>query len=197
MVYINLLPVREIKRRQQAKKQLFSSLFAFFCLLLLLAGLVFWLTSEVTKRQDKLTALKQEKQQYSEALRKIKQLEQEKAIFEKQTAVIKKLKQSSALTVHVLDEVASFTPSKRIWLTSLTQSGSSLSINGMALDNRTIAKYMDELTSSPYIQSVNLANTSLKGFAGRNLKSFAITCSVSVPEDKPETEATSPDTNNK
>lgn len=73
-----------------------------------------------------------------------------------------------------------------MWLTTLTQSGGNMKVSGMALDNRTIAKYMDDLKSSPYIQSVHLASSSLKGFAGRNLKAFSISCSIAVPEDKKE-----------
>lgn len=189
MVYINLLPVREIKRRRQAKKQIFSFLFGFLCLLLLLAVLVFWQTNVANGRQAKLNAIQAEKQKYDITLKKIKQLEEEKLILENQISIIEKLKQSSSLTVHVLDEVANFTPSKRMWLTSLSQSGKDLSINGMALDNRTIAKYMDELKTSEYIQEVSLANTALKSFAGRNLKTFSISCTLAVPGEESGSDA--------
>ena len=111
----------------------------------------------------------------------IKQLEKDKELIEKRIAIIKQLQKSSSLTVHVLDEVANLTPADRMWLTSVTQSGASLTIAGMALDNRTIAKYMEDLKTSPYISNVNLANTSLKSYAGRNLKVFSLSCSTVVP----------------
>ncbi len=111
----------------------------------------------------------------------IKQLEKDKELIEKRIAIIKQLKKSSSLTVHVLDEVANLTPADRMWLTSVTQSGASLTIAGMALDNRTIAKYMEDLKTSPYISNVNLVNTSLKSYAGRNLKVFSLSCSAAVP----------------
>jgi type IV pilus assembly protein PilN len=95
--------------------------------------------------------------------------------------VIKQLKQASSLTVHVLDEVANLTPPNRMWLTKLQQNGSDLKLSGMALDNQTVAKYMDDLATSPYIQNVNLVSASMEKFAERDLKSFSVGCTVSIP----------------
>ena len=55
----------------------------------------------------------------------------------------------------------------------------------MALDDQTIAKYMDDLESSQYIKNVHLANTTMDRYAERNLKSFSISCVVGF-EDKVE-----------
>jgi len=121
---------------------------------------------------------------FSVSVGDIKKLEKDKALIEKRIAIIKQLKKTSSLTVHILDEVANVTPSDRIWLTSLTQSGSALKLAGMALDNRTIAQYMEDLKTSPYISNVNLASSSLKSYAGRNLKAFSLSCSTGVPSEK-------------
>ncbi|MBM9513591.1 PilN domain-containing protein [Desulfogranum marinum] len=186
MIYINLLPVKEIRRRNKAKKQIFSLAGAFVLVVALLSIFAMLQANTITARNETLADLKKERQRYTAILNKIKQLEQDKQVLQNRIAVIKKLKKSSSLTVHALDEVANITPSKRMWLTTLTQSGGNMKVSGMALDNRTIAKYMDDLKSSPYIQSVHLASSSLKGFAGRNLKAFSISCSIAVPEDKKE-----------
>lgn len=129
-----------------------------------------------------LAHLQNEKQTYNKILDQIKKFEQDKALTEKKIAVIKQLKKSSALTVHILDEVARLTPTKRLWLKSLSQSGNSLQLTGMALDNRTIAQYMENLKTSPYINEVSLENSTMAKYAGRNLKSFAISCMISVPD---------------
>jgi type IV pilus assembly protein PilN len=150
-------------------------------------GLVgFQQSSNAKSLQQELTKIQQDKQRYTKILAQIKKLEKDKALLEKRIGIIGKLKADSSLTVHVLDEVANITPTKRMWITSLSQSGGSLSLNGIALDNRTIAKYMEDLKQSPYITSVNLANSSLKAFSGRNLKSFSLSCAVSVPAEKVE-----------
>lgn len=188
MVRINLLPVREIKRRVQAKQQLTFFTLALLGLLVFLGLAGFLQASKASRLQQDLTKIKQEKQRYAKVLKQIKQLEKDKNLLEKQIDIIHKLKAESSLTVHVLDEVANRTPSKRMWLTSLSQNGNTLKLKGMALDNRTIASYMENLKESPYIKTVNLANSSLKSFAGRNLKSFSLTCTVGVPAEKKESE---------
>jgi len=182
MIRINLLPVREIKRRIQAKQQIIFFVLGLVTLLVFLGLAGFLQASKAGRLQQELTKIKQEKQRYAKVLKQIKQLEEDKNLLEKQIAIIHKLKSESSLTVHILDEVANRTPAKRMWLTSLSQKGNTLKLKGMALDNRTIAGYMESLKQSPYIKTVNLANSSLKSFAGRNLKSFSLSCTIGVPE---------------
>ena len=181
MVHINLLPVRQIKQKAAARQQLLTVFLSFLLLLAVLGVIGFFQISKANQLQHDITQLQTEKQKHAKTLKLIKQLEKDKELIEKRIAIIKQLKKSSSLTVHVLDEVANLTPTDRMWLTSVTQSGASLTIKGMALDNRTIAKYMEDLKTSPYITSVNLANTSLKSYAGRNLKIFSLSCSTAVP----------------
>ncbi len=149
-----------------------------------LGGYAYIQSDTISTRQNELDQLQQSKKKFNTILTKIKKLEEETQILGKQIGVIKKLKKSSPLTVHALDEVANLTPSKRMWLTSFTQSENSLKLSGMALDNRTIAKYMDDLKASPYIRDVTLVSSSLKAYAGKNLKAFSISCSLTVPEEK-------------
>jgi len=192
MIQINLLPVREILQRNKAKKQIYTVLGALCIVLLAIAALAFIQSNIISGKEKKLAQVKQNKQQYTKILNKIKQLEKETETLEKQIGVIGQLKASSSLTVHALDEVANLTPAKRMWLTSLSQSGNSLSLSGMALDNRTIAQFMDDLKSSPYINSVTLQSSALKGYAGKNLKAFSISCSLVAQVDKQEDQSSQP-----
>ena len=181
MVFINLLPVRDIKRRIRAKQQIITFIAGFCCLLVALGALGFLQWQKEKGLASELTRLKQQRQQYAARLAKIKKLEADKALLEKRIAVIHTLKSKSSLTVHLMDEVARLTPTKRMWLTSMEQSGGSLKISGMALDNQTLAAYMETLKKSPYIKAVNLTRSSLKKYAGRDLTSFGLTCSVGMP----------------
>jgi type IV pilus assembly protein PilN len=137
--------------------------------------------SNLQKESERLQA---ETQQYAKILAEIKKIEDDKKILLTRIAVIKQLKQSSSLTVHVLDEVATLTPPNRMWLTKLQQTGNDLRLSGMALDDQTIAKYMDDIGNSSYMQNVILASASMEKYAERNLKLFSISCAVRVPESK-------------
>ena len=187
MVYINLLPIREIKKRIKAIQQL--SLFGVIFVSILAAVGAFWFyqANIVSALGNEITTLTEEKQRYNKILVQIAKLEKDKKLIESKIEVINKLQKTKALTVHVLDEIAKLTPSKRMWLTSLNQSGMSVKLTGMALDNQTIAKYMETLKMSDYINEVNLLNTTLSVFAGRNLKSFTLSCNLALPAAGSET----------
>jgi Tfp pilus assembly protein PilN len=79
-----------------------------------------------------------------------------------------------------MDQLSVNLPGK-IWLTALKQSGMELKIEGTALDNQTISKYMTNLEKSLYFKSVDLEkiNTEEKqGSRGRGLKNFALKCII-------------------
>ena len=184
MIHINLLPVRQIKQKLAAKQQLATALVTLLVLLMVLAVIGFFQASRANQLNNDINRLNKEKQRHTQTLNMIKQLQKNKALIEKRITIIDKLKKTSSLTVRVLDEVAKATPFERVWLQSVSQDRGGLKLSGMALDNRTIAQYMDDLKASPYITTVNLANSSQKSYAKRNLKSFSISCSIGVPEEK-------------
>lgn len=184
MIYINLLPVRDILRRNRAKKQMVLSIAAWLCFLTLLSFFGLYQANTIAGLEQEYNDLQAEKQRYAKVLSQIKKIEEDQKILQTRIEVIKQLKQSSSLTVHVLDEVANLTPPHRLWLTRLTQTSADLKLAGMALDNQTVAKYMDDLENSIYIQNVTLVSASMEKFAERDLKSFSISCGVGMPTNE-------------
>jgi type IV pilus assembly protein PilN len=188
MLRINLLPIRQLKKRAKARNQIitFITLLVFSCLILGAVG--FLQATKIKNIETTITKLRAEKQKYAPILAEMKRLEQAKKDLENKISIIKKLKNDSATTVHILDEVAKKVDSKRMWLKSLKQQGASLSLSGIALDNRTVAQFMDALKESPYISGVNLSNASLAKVSGRDLKSFSLACSVTSPQENTQEE---------
>ena len=186
MLRINLLPIRQLKKRAKARNQIFSFIALFIFLLLILGTVGFLQTTKINSIEESIAGLKKEKQRYAPILAEIKRLEKAKKDLENKIKIINALKRDSSITVHILDEVAKKVDNKRMWLKSLKQQGKSLSLAGTALDNRTIAQFMDALKESPYISAVNLSNASLQKVSGRDLKSFSLACSIKSPEEKPK-----------
>jgi type IV pilus assembly protein PilN len=183
MIRINLLPIREIVKRKKLKNQIIGAFSALFFILCCFVIVNFFQLNTIQKLKDERASIDNEKQKYTKIIADIKKMDEEKQVLLKRIDVINQLKQSSSLTVHVLDEVANLTPPSRMWLKSLDQSGSQLSLKGTALDDQTIAKYMDELENSSYIQNVNLASSNMEIVADRNLKTFSITAQVAMPKN--------------
>ena len=140
-----------------------------------------WQNGIINRLKDEEQKINQEKAQYTQILNDIKKMEDEKKLLLNRVDVINKLKQSSSLTVRVLDEIATMTPVGRMWLKSVAQNQNQLTLVGLALDDQTIAKYMEELENSKYIHSVSLASSAMETVADRNLKAFTVSAQVQMP----------------
>ncbi|MCF6291501.1 MAG: PilN domain-containing protein [Desulfobacterales bacterium] len=189
MITINLLPVKQIQRRLQARNQVF--IFAGFVVglmvLLALGGL--GLNQKIAGLKDRTAALEAEQDSYQSILNEIDKLKKDKAALENKLAVIAKLKKGSRLTVRILDEIANLTPANKLWLTSLSQADGQLQLAGIALDNANIASYMELLDGSYLFADPELQGSSLYMLGGQRLKSFSLTCDIIEPDQgEPEGE---------
>lgn len=181
MIRINLLPIRQLKKRQRLKSELWGFSIVFVLVLLVLA--VGWvvLSGKIANLQDEIAMLENKKQSYQPILNQIETLKKEKQMVEQKLDTIKKLQEGAKVTVHVLDEVASRTPTSRMWLNSLQQSAGRLQLQGIALDNETIAQYMQQLEASKYFNNTELTNSAQTDVAKQKLKSFSLTINVITP----------------
>ena len=181
MIRINLLPIRQMKKRQRLKTELVGLLVALFLVLFVLVAVWLSLAGKITSLKTELVALEQKKQSYQSIIKQINILKQEKQVVEQKLDSIKKLQAGAQVTVRVLDEVASRTTTNRMWLNSLQQSDGRLQLQGIALDNETIAQYMQQLEASEYLEKTELTSSAQIDVAKQKLKSFSLTINVVVP----------------
>ena len=184
MIRINLLPIRQIKQRIQTKNEVIA--FAcLLCMLFVILGIVgFTQASKIEDLKKTKVKLETEKKKYESILKHIEKIKQEQALLETKLDVIKSLKANSQLPVRILDEIANSTPANRMWLNNLSYTNGAVSLTGIALDNATIAQYMDRLTTTPYFSGTELKNSSLTVVAEQKLKSFSLTLSIKAPKAK-------------
>jgi type IV pilus assembly protein PilN len=181
MLKINLLPIRQLKKRAKAKQQLFGMVLLFVFVLALSGAVGAIQAQKINSLNQDIAQLNKEKDSYGPTLKKIEVLKKERAELTRKTDIIKKLKTDSSLTVRVLDEVANKIDTQRMWLDSLTQDKAVLKLSGIALDDQTVAQFMVSLKESPFVQDVALASSSQKSVSGKNLKRFELNCKVSHP----------------
>ena len=190
MLRINLLPIRQLQKITKARNQLLV-FFLIFCVVLALLGATgVLLAAKITELNEDIVAKTNEKKSFDKVVQEIADLEKRRLDLNNKIKILNQLKTDSSLTVHVLDDVADIIDNKRMWITSFKQNGGSLSLSGYALDNKTIAEFMENLKlDSKYIKGVNLSNTSLKNVSGKGLKSFSISASASSPAPPAQAEA--------
>ncbi|MBW2467443.1 MAG: PilN domain-containing protein [Deltaproteobacteria bacterium] len=178
MIYINLLPVRQIKKKIQARNKVFAMGSTLLGVLAILGAVALVFSIQVGDLNASIKKLNKEKAKYQKTINQIKKLQKDQELLETKLNTISKLKKGSQLTVRVMDELARVTPSNRVWITRMSFNGTVLKISCIALDNATIADYMETVVTSPYFKSAELSATSTKKVSGRELKSFSLTIRV-------------------
>ena len=189
MIRINLLPVRQIKQRIRARQELMALAGAFLLLVAVIAGVGYSQAHRITDLQAETTRLTEEKSKYQAVIAQIEKLKRDQEVIETKLAVIKGLKSASQLPARVLDEIANLTPPDRIWLTSYDYTDTMLTLAGTALDNATIAEYMDRIGKSDFFTGAELKNSSLVLVGNQKLKSFSLTVNLLAASPPPVTAA--------
>jgi len=150
-------------------------------LLVAIALIGFGQASRITELQEESNRLNQEKAKYQKIIAQIEKIKKEQQIVETKLEVIKSLKVASQLPARVLDEIATLTPADRLWVNSLDYGSDIITLAGTALDNATIAEYMDKMIHSDFFVAAELKNSSLTKVANQKLKSFSLTINAVAP----------------
>ncbi len=177
MIRINLLPVREKKKKESTRQMLFILVGVAF---LVAAAIVFVdisLSSQIDKVQNQITAYQEKIRNLKITTKDVDKFKAEKEDLQRRINVIYTLQRAKMGPVRVLDDVASALPGK-LWLTALKEKGGKMEIKGVAFDNQDIATYMTSLERSGVIRNVELVVSQQLEKKDLKLKEFTLTCQV-------------------
>lgn len=182
MIRINLLPVREWRRKEAVRRQI--SIFALSLILLIVGLLATGLTiqGKVRAQRQELTSLEENKAKFAYVNKKIERVNKKRKQVENKFKAIEKLQEGRTTTVKILDEIVSSIPIDRLWLTKLSLKGNNVQLGGVALDNHTVALFMRRLETSPMCKSVNLINTRQKSIQGHALMEFGLQMNIQTQQ---------------
>jgi len=203
MIRINLLPYREARKRENIRRKVGI----FFLAVILVFGILLFYRMRLNQKIDGLnTQIKHKKTTLVQVEKQAKQVDRIKdalAKLQKKTTVIKGLeghrKASIDLFENMTEMVAEKTssppsetstdsenkPVKRLWFTRFEAKKDNININGIALDNKTVADFMSRLETSKRYVNVNLKTLKQQKVNNLNLKSFEINCTkVSADSSK-------------
>jgi type IV pilus assembly protein PilN len=173
MIRINLLPVRELQAEISRRRELtIGGVVLGIAFLALLAAhlLQSWhlsgLESELAQLRGDLQALSVKIKELGELQNKIKEVRGVNKIIDD-------LKKKKSGPVLVMENLASAAPGT-LWLTDLKESGGSLSLSGLAVDNKTVADFINGLEASKHFKGVELIETTEGTGPSAGFKKFAI-----------------------
>lgn len=195
MIRINLLPFRAARKKENIRKQV--SVF-FLCLLLVvivLGWVHFYLGSKQTRLTTNVTDTKKELALYNKKNQEIKEIRQKLQDLEMRQQVIQNLEKQRFEPVHILDELTGKIVAERMWLTRLDINSNQMDVDGIALDNNTVANFIDNLETisklnepqSHLYEKVRLNKLQQEEIRNLNMKKFEITAlKITKPVETPD-----------
>lgn len=180
MIEINLLPVREARRKADLRQQALLLVGTLVGSLALSGAVHAWMLARGVAARSQTKALEKEIEKFSTQLQQVEDFRRKKSEIEKKLAVIDRLDRSRSGPVHVLDELATHTP-ERVWLTNVRSQDGVLSIEGMSLDNELVALFLTALNDSPYFDGVELEESELVERDRLKLNSFKVKAQLTTP----------------
>jgi type IV pilus assembly protein PilN len=182
MLEINLLPVREARRKADIRQQLMQLL---LLMLLTLGAIGFWhsrVAEQISMSEVRISQMQNDIQQFKPQLDQVAAFKLKKARLEKKIDVIDGLDKARSGPVHVLHELATRTP-ERLWLTGLDSKAGEIRMEGRSLDNELVALFLRGLGESKYFDKVDLDSTQIvDGRDGLKVVKFAIRAQVVNPD---------------
>ncbi|MEA3385617.1 MAG: PilN domain-containing protein [Thermodesulfobacteriota bacterium] len=178
MIQINLLPVREWRKKEAVCQQL--SIFV-LSLIILMCGLLaagVTIQKKVKAQLLELASLEMNISKFAYVEKKIEKINKNRQQVENKFEAIEKLQEGRTTTVKILDEIVSSIPIDRLWLTKLSLKENNVQLGGVALDNHTVALFMRRLETSPMCRSINLINTRQKSIQGHALMEFGLQLNI-------------------
>ena len=187
MIRINLLPFRAARKKENVRRQASIFLLSLAFLLIILFYYNFSLNSKIGNLSSTIEQTKSELDKYKKINKEIAQIKKKLNNLKRKMAVMEMLEANRFAPTRLLDTMTQVVVPKRMWFTGMQSKGDKVKINGIALDNKTVADFMVRLENCDLFKEVDLKNLKHKKLRNSKLKSFQITC-IKKPLIKPQKE---------
>jgi type IV pilus assembly protein PilN len=180
MMHINLLPVRAAQKKEKLRSQI-AILVLSMVFTLVACGAVYAtlmssvdeIKADIANKEAKIKVLKK-------TLGEVAEFKKKKEELVGKLDILDQLKLGKTGPVHLLDELSLALPDK-LWLTSFKESGGSVNLSGVALNEDTVALFLKQLERSPYYQSVELQVIEQASQSGVRVNKFNVVAKVETP----------------
>jgi type IV pilus assembly protein PilN len=176
MIRINLLPFRAARKKENVRRQVSIFLLSLVFLAVAMAWLTIYMNHRIKTLTSRLETAKVELAKYETINKEIEEIKKQLAILEKRTELINNLEKNRVEAVKILDQMTEVIVRNRMWFTSLSASDPFVTVDGVAMDNKTISDFMARLEATKMYKSVELKFSKQTTMGKVNLKSFEIIC---------------------
>jgi len=179
MIRINLLQARKEKKKVEIRKE-YLVLVGSLVLLVVILGIIHWkMDKELEETTTRIFETKKEILHHKNLIIELNKAKETQKNLQDKLNVINALRKEKATPAMVLDELSTSKPEK-VHLDSLKKDGSKLGIEGVALDDETVANFMTNLRKSKIFKNVDLVVTEQIEQNKIKLKKFVLACEISL-----------------
>lgn len=191
MIRINLLPVREERRKADLQNQVMLLGLLVMAVIVVIGWVHYSIRSDIGSAKTQVAQIDASIKKFEPQLKQVEAYKAKKTEVEQKLEVIHGLDRSRSGPVHMMDELAKHTPDK-VWLERLEARGAHLKLQGKSLDNEIVAAFLTALNNSPYFGNVELKRTELESRGGFKLHNFEVSATMEDPHkpDGPASAAT-------
>ena len=187
MIRINLLPHREIRRKQQ-QQQFFITL---GIVVAIGAGIWFavhtYLEDQFDNQVNRNKYLQAEIAKLDKQIAEIQKLKDQTAALLARKRVVETLQGTRSEVVHLLDQLVRQLPDG-VYLKSIKQTGTKVLIGGLTQSQARVSTLMRNLESSPHLEKPGLIEIKSAQIGGQRLNEFTLNINIrraAVAPDKP------------
>jgi len=176
MIRINLLPYVEKQKKEGMKAELFVYAGALILFLIILGSVTVFMSVRISGLETDIQSNEQRLVALNKIVGEVEAFKADKIQMEQKLSIIQKLEENRLYPVRMLDQFTSLVPVKDIWLVKIAETGSEMTIEGMARDSIAVARFMKSLETASFIRSVDLIASRQKELSGHKLQQFTLKC---------------------
>lgn len=173
MMRINLLPHRAEKRRARQVQFIALSVISVVLGGILVGFVQVAISSQIAYQERRNTYLKQETAILDKQIEEIKKLREQTQALLARKNVVESLQSTRSDVVHLLDQMLRILPDG-VYLKTLKQAGSKISVVGYSQSNARISTLMRAVEDSPWLDSPSLVEIHAVTAGGSRVSEFSM-----------------------
>ena len=170
MIRINLLPYRAARKKENIRIQVNVFLGSVFIVILLVGWYNSYLGGRIKALNGEISSTREQVAKYKKINDEITEIKKKLDVLDRKIKVIQSLEADRKAPVQNLDSLYNLLVEKRMWYTQIQEKGDTFKLNGIALDNHTVADYMTRIEKSERFEKVQLAAIKQYTLQGKELK---------------------------
>jgi type IV pilus assembly protein PilN len=173
MIRINLLSSREIEAELGRRQDVVVAVLGVGSALAICLAVFLYQVFRTTMLQREVSSLRAEIASIEGSAKEVAHLQTTIASLKQKVTVIENLSKKKVGPVRVMESLSASAP-ERLWVTEFKENGGNLTLNGMAVDNQTVADFLKALQASQYFKDVELVEAAQTQQDKLALKKFSV-----------------------